>query len=184
MDRLIRDQKGKSQISQMMVGVGDEKDEEIIKAVDYLNKRFRLSRIYFSAFFPVKNTPLENRPAENPKREHRLYQVDFLIREYGFSFEELKPVLIDGNLPLDKDPKTAWAEANIHLFPVEINTADYEMLIRVPGIGKETAKEILKRRKEGKLNSPKDLKGIRNLGKMLNYLTLNGKYFGQRLLKE
>ncbi len=71
-DRLIRDQKGKSQISQMMVGVGDEKDEEIIKAVDYLNKRFRLSRIYFSAFFPVKNTPLENRPAENPKREHRL----------------------------------------------------------------------------------------------------------------
>ncbi len=72
----------------------------------------------------------------------------------------------------------------MHLFPVEINTADYEMLIRVPGIGKKTAEEILKRRKEGKLNSPKDLKGIRNLGKMLNYFTLNGKYFGQRLLKE
>ncbi len=178
-DRLIRGQKGKSQISQMMVGVGDENDEEIIKAVDYLNKRFRLSRIYFSAFFPVKNTPLENRPAENPKREHRLYQVDFLIREYGFSFEELKTVLMDGNLPLDKDPKTAWAEANMHLFPVEINTADYEMLIKVPGIGKETAKEILRRRREKNLSSIQDLKGIRNLNKILNYVVINGRYFWQ-----
>ncbi len=178
-DRLIREQKGKSQISQMMVGVGDEKDEEIIRVVDYLNRRFRLSRVYFSAFFPVKGTPLENRPAENPLREYRLYQIDFLIREYGFSFEDLKPVLLDGNLPLNRDPKTAWAEVNRHLFPVEINTASYSMLIRVPGIGKETAKEIIRRRREKRLTSIQDLKGIRNLSKILNYITLNGRYFGQ-----
>lgn len=67
-DRLIRGQRGKSQITQMMVGVGDEKDEEIIKAVDFLNKRYRMSRVYFSAFFPIKNTPLEDKPPENPIR--------------------------------------------------------------------------------------------------------------------
>lgn len=181
-DRLIREHRGKSQISQMMVGVGDEKDDEIIRAVDYLNRRFKLSRIYFSAFFPVKGTPLENKPAENPIREHRLYQVDFLIREYRFSYEDLKPILKDGNLPLDTDPKTAWAEANPHLFPVEINTADYETLIRVPGIGKETAKDIIRRRRENRISSPLDLKGIKNLSRILKYVLLNGKSFYQKEL--
>ncbi|RMH80054.1 MAG: radical SAM protein [Acidobacteria bacterium] len=175
--RLLENYRGKSQITQMMVGLEDEKDEEIIKVVDFLNRRFKVSRVYFSAFFPIKGTPLENRPAESPKREHRLYQVDFLIREYGFDFEELRPILKDGNLPLDVDPKTAWAEANFHIFPVELNTADYWTLIRVPGIGKETAKEIIRRRKEKKLTSPEDLKGIKNLRKILRYSTLQGRYY-------
>ncbi|MFN3263860.1 MAG: helix-hairpin-helix domain-containing protein, partial [Aquificaceae bacterium] len=179
-DRLIRENRGKSQITQMMVGVGNEKDEEIIRAVEYLNRRFRLSRVYFSAFFPVRGTPLENRTPENPLREHRLYQVDFLIREYGFRLEDLRKILRDGNLPLEKDPKTAWAEANTHLFPVEINTADYETLIRVPGIGKATAKEIIKRRGEKKISTPADLRGIRNLSKILRYTLLNGRSFHQR----
>ncbi len=174
-DKLIRNSKGKSQITQMMVGVGDEKDEEIIRVVAYLNKRFKLSRIYFSAFFPVPHTPLENKPPENPLREYRLYQVDFLVREYGFSFEDFRPILKDGNLPLETDPKTAWAQVNKHLFPVEINTADYEMLIRVPGIGKKTAEEIIRRRKEKRIRSLEDLKGIKNLKKILNYITLDGK---------
>ncbi len=178
-DKLIRGMKGKSQITQMMVGVEEEKDEEIIKAVYYLNRRFRISRVYFSAFFPVKGTPLENGQPENPSRAHRLYQVDFLIREYGFTYEDFKKVLVDHNLPLELDPKEAWARANPHLFPVELNTAEYDLLIRVPGIGKETAKEIIKRRKEKRLSSPQDLRGIRNLRKLLNYTTLNGKYYGQ-----
>ena len=176
-DKLIRNSRGKSQITQMMVGVGDEKDEEIIRAVVYLNKNFRLSRIYFSAYFPVSHTPLENKPPENPLREYRLYQVDFLVREYGFSFEDFKPILRDGNLPLETDPKTAWAEANKHLFPIEINTADYDMLIKVPGIGKRTAEEIIKRRKEKRLKSVEDLKGIRNVDKILKYITINGKRY-------
>ncbi|MFN7065148.1 MAG: radical SAM protein [Aquificaceae bacterium] len=174
-DKLIRDKKGKSQITQMMVGVDEEKDEEIIKVVEYLNKRFRLSRVYFSAFFPVPGTPLGGKPAENPLREYRLYQVDFLIREYSFSFEDFKGILKEGNLPIHLDPKTAWAEANRHLFPLEINTADYESLIRVPGIGKKTAEEIIKRRKEKRLRYFQDLKGIRNLSKILRYITLDGK---------
>ena len=174
-DKLIKNEKGKSQITQMMVGVGEERDEEIIKAVDYLNRRFKLSRVYFSAFFPVKGTPLQDKPPENPLREYRLYQVDFLIREYGFSFEELKPILRKGNLPLNIDPKTAWAQANLHLFPIEINTADYELLIKIPGIGKKAAQEIIKRRREGKLKTLEDLKGIRNLSKILRYITLNGR---------
>lgn len=174
-DKLIKNEKGKSQITQMMVGVGEERDEEIIKAVDYLNRKFKLSRVYFSAFFPVKGTPLQDKPPENPLREYRLYQVDFLIREYGFSFEELKPILREGNLPLNIDPKTAWAQVNPHLFPIEINTADYELLIKIPGIGKKTAQEIIKRRREGKLKTLEDLKGIRNLSKILRYITLNGR---------
>ncbi|MFN4013252.1 MAG: radical SAM protein [Aquificaceae bacterium] len=175
-DRLIRDRKGKSQITQMMVGVGDERDEEIIRAIVYLNKNFRLSRIYFSAFFPVSHTPLESKPPENPLREYRLYQVDFLVREYGFSLEDFKHILKeDGNLPLEKDPKSAWAEANKHLFPVEINTADYHMLIRIPGVGKKSAEEIIRRRREKRLRSVEDLKGIRNLSKILPYITLDGR---------
>ncbi|MDW8096399.1 MAG: radical SAM protein [Aquificaceae bacterium] len=181
-DRLIRGRKDKSQITQMMVGVEDEKDEEIISAVEYLNRRFRLSRVYFSAFIPVRGTPLENRKPTDLKREHRLYQVDFLIREYGFRKEDFERILIEGNLPLDKDPKTAWAEANHWLFPVEINTADYETLIRVPGIGKETAREIIRRRREKSISSPADLKGIKNLSKILRFTLLNGKSFHQKSL--
>ncbi|MCS7170795.1 MAG: radical SAM protein [Aquificaceae bacterium] len=181
-DRFIRERKGKSQITQMMVGVDEEKDEEIIKVVEFLNRRFKLSRVYFSAFFPVKGTPLESKNPENPWREHRLYQVDFLVREYGFGMDDFKKILRDGNLPLEKDPKIAWAEANPHLFPIEINTADYETLIRVPGIGKETAKEILRRRQEKRISSPSDLRGIRNLTKILKFTLLNGKSFYQRSL--
>ncbi|WP_340689932.1 radical SAM protein [Hydrogenobacter thermophilus] len=181
-NKLLQNYRDKSQITQMMVGVDGEKDEEIIRAVHFLNRHYRLSRIYFSAFFPVKGTPLENRPPESPLREYRLYQVDFLIRDYHFELEDLKRVLVDSNLPLDRDPKEAWAQANPELFPVELNTADYRILIRVPGIGRETAKEIIKRRREKKLGYPQDLKGIRNLKKVLQYTTLNGRYYGTKSL--
>ncbi len=101
--------------------------------------------------------------------------MDFLIRDYGFSYEDFKKILKDGNLPLDLDPKTARAMVNPHLFPVEINSAQYEMLIRIPGIGKRTAEEIIKRRRKKKLRTLEDLKGIRNLSKILPYITLDGK---------
>ncbi len=180
-DKLIREYKGKSQITQMMVGVDGEKDEEILKVVNFLHKRYRLSRIYFSAFFPIKGTPLENKQAENPLREYRLYQAEFLIRDYGFSLEDFSKVFVDGNLPLNMDPKEAWALANRELFPVEINKADYHLLLRVPGIGKRSAEEIISRRKVKRLSSLEDLKGIRNLKKILKYITIDGRYYGKGL---
>ena len=173
--KIISNYPQKSHITQVMVGASGETDEELLRSSEYLYRKLRLNRVYYSAFFPVKDTPMENRPPESKEREHRLYQADFLIRNYGFSWRELP--FEEGNLPQGIDPKEAWALKNPHLFPVEVNTADMELLLRVPGIGKKGATEIIKRRKIKRLSSPVDLKGIRNLKKILNYVTLNGKYF-------
>jgi len=178
--KILENYKNKTQITQVMVGTTDETDREILKGSEYLYRKLRLSRVYYSAFFPVPNTPMESRKPESRLREHRLYQADFLIRDYGFGWDELP--FEGGNLPQDKDPKTAWALKNIHLFPVEINTADYETLIRVPGIGPKSAREILKRRTQARLRNPEDLKGIRNIQKIRDFVTFNGKYFGKVLL--
>ncbi|RLJ70309.1 putative DNA-binding helix-hairpin-helix protein [Hydrogenivirga caldilitoris] len=178
--RLLENYESKSHITQVMVGVSGETDEELLRSSEYLYRKLRLNRVYYSAFFPVKDTPLENRPPESKRREHRLYQADFLIRDYGFSWKELP--FENGKLPEDRDPKEAWAERNIHLFPVELNRADYELLIKVPGIGIETAREIIRRRLKGALKTPEDLKGIRNLKKILNYVTLMGRYYGDILV--
>jgi predicted DNA-binding helix-hairpin-helix protein len=84
-------------------------------------------------------------------REHRLYQVDFLIRKYGFNSED---ILLDetGNLRLDKDPKEIWADNHPEFFPVRINTSDKEALLRVPGLGPETVKRLLRTRRERKIS--------------------------------
>ena len=175
--KLIENYPQKSHITQVMVGVTEETDYELLRSSEYLYRRLHLNRVYYSAFFPVKNTPLENRKPESKKREHRLYQADFLIRDYGFSYKELVDEM--ENLPQDLDPKEAWALRNIHLFPVEINSADYHTLIRVPGIGKKAAEEIIRRRREKDIRSPEDLKGIRNVNKILKYVLLKGRYFGK-----
>jgi predicted DNA-binding helix-hairpin-helix protein len=173
---LLKNLKGRSQITQIMVGVGGETDAEILRSGEFLYRKFGLNRVYYSAFFPVRGTPLEGKPPESKRREHRLYQADFLIRDYGFSWKELP--FEGGMLPEDKDPKEAWAQRNPHLFPVEINRADYELLLRVPGIGRETAKEIIRRRLQQAIKSPEDLKGIRNVKKILRYVTLMGRFYG------
>lgn len=174
--RILENFPKKDQITQVMVGVTGESDEELLRSSEYLYRKLRLKRVYYSAFFPVRGTPLEDRPPESKRREYRLYQADFLIRDYGFSWRELP---FEGGMLPDRDLKEVWAEKNIHLFPVELNTADYGLLIRVPGIGKKTAKEIIRRRKEGTLRSPADLKGLRNLKKILRYVTLGGRYYGK-----
>ena len=89
-------------------------------------------------------------------REHRLYQVDFLLRKYGFNEGD---ILLDrvGNLSLDRDPKQVWAESHPEFYPVRINTADREALLRVPGIGPETVKRVLSMRREGRISSITDL---------------------------
>ncbi len=148
-----------SLVTQFVVGAVGESDLEILSTSAYLIKQLRLARTYFSAFSPVIDTPLENKPPENPWREHRLYQSSFLLRDYGFDLEDL-PFESNGYLPLDVDPKIAWAQVNLRETPIEINRADRRELLRVPGIGPKGVEAILAARRQGKLRELQDLKAI------------------------
>src|SRR5512145_1026164 len=112
-----------STTTQFVAGGADESDLELLTTTDWLMKNVRLKRAYFSAFHPIEDTPMENKPAVDPMREHRLYQASFLLRDYGFDLEEM-PFAQDGNLPLPTDPKLAWAQLNLVERPLEINKAD------------------------------------------------------------
>ncbi len=107
----------------------------------------------------MTDTPLENRPAENPMREFRLYQSSFLLRDYGFDLEDL-PFTNAGNLPLEVDPKVAWAQENLVETPTEINQAERQELLKVPGIGPTGVDQILDARRKGKLHTLRDLQRI------------------------
>jgi len=120
----------------------------------------RLTRAYFSAFHPIRDTPLENKAAVDPLREHRLYQASFLLRDYGFDLEDL-PFTQNENLPLHTDPKMAWAQMNLKESPVEINKAERRELLRIPGIGPKHADAILQARRTTKL---RDLTALRKIG--------------------
>jgi predicted DNA-binding helix-hairpin-helix protein len=148
-----------STITQFVVGASGESDLELISTSEYLYKQLKLKRTYFSAFVPIEDTPLENHPAENPWRQHRLNQASFLLRDYGWSMEEL-PFEQSGRLPLNKDPKTAWAEQTLLHKPIELNKATREQLMMVPGIGPKGADSILRTRKLHKLKSLNDLQGL------------------------
>jgi predicted DNA-binding helix-hairpin-helix protein len=151
-----------------------ENDLEILSTTSYLIKKLRLARAYFSAFNPVTNTPLENHAPENPWREHRLYQSSFLLRDYGFDLEDM-PFTQEGFLPLDVDPKVAWARQNLH-DPIEINRADRRELLRVPGIGPKGAASILVARRQNTLRDLKDLKALGVLvARAAPFVLLNGQ---------
>ena len=105
-----------SSTTQFVVGAVGETDLELLATSEYLYRDVRLQRAYYSAFSPVKDTPLENLPPEDPLRQHRLYQSSFLLRDYGFSMEDM-PFRPDGNLPLDTDPKLAWAQSHLSHTP-------------------------------------------------------------------
>jgi predicted DNA-binding helix-hairpin-helix protein len=138
--------------------VGDS-DLELLTTSGYLLRQLHLSRTYYMAFNPVPDTPLENTAPENPWRQHRLYQASFLLRDYGFDLEEM-PFTQDGNLPLDADPKLAWAQVNLAEAPVELNRAEPDSLLRVPGIGPKGVKSIVAARRYNKLRELNDLKAI------------------------
>jgi predicted DNA-binding helix-hairpin-helix protein len=152
--------RGPSSTTQFVVGAVDERDVELLSTTAFLHRQAGLARAYFSSFSPVSNTPLEDRPASPPQREHRLYQSSFLLRDYGFSVEEL-PFNADGNLPLEIDPKLLWARQNLSEAPVELNVAGREMLLRVPGIGPTGAERILAARRQGRLRDLSDLRRMR-----------------------
>lgn len=149
-----------STVTQFVAGGADETDLELLTTTDWLHKNVRLRRAYFSAFHPIPDTPLENKPAVDPWREHRLYQASFLLRDYGFDLEDL-PFTADENLPLHADPKLAWAQTNLIHRPIEINRAERRDLLRVPGIGPKGVEAILRARRQGKL---RDLSALRTLG--------------------
>jgi predicted DNA-binding helix-hairpin-helix protein len=164
-----------STITQFVVGASGESDLELISTSEYLYKQLGLKRNYYSAFVPIDDTPLENHPAENPWREHRLYQASFLLRDYGFSMEDM-PFGQDGNLPLNKDPKAAWAEQTLRHKPVEVNTATRTQLLMIPGVGPKAAQSILRARRIHKLQTLNDLTqlGIR-ARRAAPYLLLDGR---------
>ena len=149
-----------SSVTQFVAGGADESDLELLTTTDWLHKHVHLKRAYFSAFSPIPDTPLENKAAVDPLREHRLYQASFLLRDYGFDLEDL-PFTVGANLPLDEDPKLAWARRNLSERPVEINQADRHELIRIPGIGPIGAAAILQARRKGPL---RELSNLRKLG--------------------
>lgn len=150
---------GPGSTTQFVVGGADETDRELLITSAQLLREARLSRVYFSKFNPVPGTPLEHRPPENPVREHRLYQSDFLLRQYGFRFDDL---VFDerGNLPLDADPKVAWARQHLAHTPLELNRAGKSELLRVPGIGPKTVDVILVERRKGCLRDWADLRKL------------------------
>ena len=177
--RLIAEGKGQrasvSQTTQFVVGAAGETDRELLSTTARLYREVDLARVYFSAFQPIVDTPLEDHPPTPPLREHRLYQSDFLFRQYGFTFEDL--VFDDaGNLPSEADPKLTWAQAHPECFPVEVNRASREELLRVPGIGPTSASRILKLRRRGSFCELSDLRQIGAVAKRAApFILLNGK---------
>lgn len=164
-----------STVTQFVVGAVGESDVEILQTADYVTRQLHLQRVYFSAFYPIEDTPLANTPAENPWREHRLYQAAFLLRDYGFEMEDL-PFTAAGHLPLEADPKVAWANANLRATPVELNRADRRALLRVPGIGPKGVAAILQARRRGTLRELSDLRALGILTqRAAPYILLNGR---------
>ncbi|MEQ7798483.1 putative DNA modification/repair radical SAM protein [Pedobacter sp. ASV1-7] len=140
------------QSTQMVIGATPETDKDIMQMADVFYKNFSLKRVYYSGYIPISNDNRLPMIGSQPPlvRENRLYQTDWLMRFYGFHVNEL---LNDANPQLDADidPKLSWALRNLQFFPVDINIAAYKMILRIPGIGVESAKKIVQARKFGKL---------------------------------
>ncbi len=165
------------QSTQLIVGATPESDLRIVKLAEGLYGRYKLKRVYYSAFVPVFEDPrLPDLDRPPLLREHRLYQADWLLRHYHFTSGE---ILDDEHPHLDEDldPKASWALRNPQFFPVEVNRADYEALLRVPGLGVKSAKRILYARRVHSL----DFDALKKIGVVLKraryFITCGGRYF-------
>lgn len=160
---------------QFVVGATPDSDRTILDRVTGLYAGGGIHHAHFSAFRPIRDTPMEGAPATPALREHRLYQADWLLRDYGFSPDEVMygP---DGNLPLSLDPKAAWALAHPGQFPVELRTATNEQLLRVPGIGPRSARRIVNERRAAVIRGLADLRqfGVVTT-RAAGFLTLGGR---------
>ncbi|OGO17999.1 MAG: hypothetical protein A2Z15_08200 [Chloroflexi bacterium RBG_16_50_11] len=150
------------QTTQFVVGAAGETDRDLLHTSTALYKDIGLRRVYFSAFHPVIGTRSEGLSPAPPLREHRLYQTDWLFREYHFSPQDVELALgEDGNLSLKNDPKLIIARRQPWLFPLDINRADYTELLHVPGIGPASAKKIITARRDHSINAMEQLRKMR-----------------------
>jgi len=164
-----------SVVTQFVVGAVGDTDVELLETSEKLYHQLQLQRTYYMAFSPVSQTPFAEIAATPKQREHRLYQASFLLRDYGWDFEDLD-FQRDGNLSLEVDPKTAWATTNLQHAPVEINRASRAELLRVPGIGPKSADAILATRHQNKITDISHLRaaGVRDAERAMPYILLNG----------
>ncbi|WP_448244223.1 putative DNA modification/repair radical SAM protein [Pseudoxanthomonas mexicana] len=172
------------QSTQMIVGADAADDRAILVSSDALYRQFRMRRVYYSAFSPIPDASTQL-PLRAPPllREHRLYQADWLLRFYGFDVKEIVEDVPGqgGMLDLDIDPKLAWALRHPDRFPVDLNTAPREMLLRVPGLGARNVQRIVDSRRQGKLRVA-DLARLRApLQKLLPFVVLLDHHPRQRL---
>lgn len=163
--------------AQFLVGGAGENDREILTATEWLYRKLRLRRTHYSAFRPLADTPLDGVPPAPPLREHRPYQADFLLRDYGIALSELvfEP---GGRLPMDRDPKLALALASADAYPIELNTASREQLPRVPGLGPVAVERILGYRRERTIRDSQQLAGLGVRRQALDFVTVNGRLGG------
>lgn len=171
------------QTTQMIIGASSESDFQILNLTENLYNKMSLKRVYYSAYIAVNEEPLLPAISTAPPlvREHRLYQADWLLRFYKFQSHE---ILSEAFPHLDErvDPKAAWALRNFDLFPIDINRASYEELLRIPGVGITSARRIIKTRRITALRE-QDLKKIGMVLKRARFfITINGKYLGDTSL--
>ena len=160
------------QSTQMIVGADAASDAAIVGRAETLYERFRLRRVYYSAFSPIPDAsavlPLRRPPL---MREHRLYQADWMMRFYGFASAEIAAAAgEEGNLPLDLDPKTAWALKHRGFFPLDVNAAPREALLRVPGLGVKAVDRILAARRHRRLRLDDVARLTRSIAKVRPFL--------------
>jgi putative DNA modification/repair radical SAM protein len=169
------------QSTQVIIGATPETDQQVLQSANYFYKSFNLKRVYYSGYVPVLSD--KRLPALNTTvpmvRENRLYQADWLMRFYGFHVNEIvntQQPLLD----LDIDPKLGWAIRNMQVFPIDINKADMQLILRVPGIGVQSAQKIVSARQFGKLNWDQ----LKKIGVSINraryFITCNSKEFERR----
>lgn len=167
------------QTTQMIIGASGETDRQILKLSEDMYRIFKMKRVFFSAYVAVSDSPhLPDAGSAPPlAREHRIYQADWLLRFYGFSVDE---IFDDEHQFLDPelDPKVSWALRNIHKFPLEVNKASLDELLRIPGMGVKSAHRILRQRRVAAVKY-EDLKKMGVVIKRAKYfLTCSGKYYG------
>ncbi|MBR3213297.1 MAG: radical SAM protein [Methanosphaera sp.] len=151
--------------TQIIVGANEESDEDILKQVYKLSNKYDTLYNYFSSFKPLEGTPLENHEQPDIRRTGRLYQAEYLFTQYNYKLDDL--ILDDdGFLNLNEDPKYMAALENMDLYPIDVNTAKYKELIRVPGIGLKSARRITHMQKENKKIT--SLKQLQELGANIN----------------
>jgi len=167
------------QSTQMIIGAARETDRSILFRSESLYKSFNLKRVYYSAYMPVNqgNMLPSIQTAPPLRREHRLYQADWLLRFYKFDAKEILSES-DLNLDLDFDPKMVWALRHLHEFPMEINKAPYDHLLRIPGIGLQSARRIVTQRNMHRI----DYDALKKMGVVLKrarfFITCKGQYYG------